>query len=122
MGNSAGLPPIYADTPIELAPDQVIVSFPVNTFLENLAITLAQSIFVTNHEVGEIVRITPDGNITIIAKNVTGSIAVAFGEQQSDRTAIYVVTNGGMFLPPSPGVVPATVVRFEVTKAGYPLS
>ncbi|MBF2006840.1 MAG: gluconolactonase [Chlorogloeopsis fritschii C42_A2020_084] len=302
MENSAGLPPIYADTPIELAPAQVIASFPVNTFLENLAIAPDGNIFVTNHEVGKIVRITPDGNqqihasvegkvsgiaftangnlvvtgsnsdsvpvvfqvasdgtletlltlpdavflngitplsgslyltadsyrgaiwqidvakrlgsiwlehpllarsnpesiipaanglkrfgnvlyvsntekmlllrvpigtahqpgepeifvkqtniddfafdvegnlygathiynsvvritpdgnTTIIAEDVTGSTAVAFGERESDRTTIYVVNNGGMFLPPSTGVVPATVVRLEVTKAGYPLS
>jgi hypothetical protein len=38
MENSAMLPPQYADTPLELAPAKVITSFPVNTFLENLAI------------------------------------------------------------------------------------
>lgn len=38
METSVGLPPIYADTSIELAPAKVITSFPVNTFLENLAI------------------------------------------------------------------------------------
>ncbi|MBN3924293.1 gluconolactonase [Nostoc sp. NMS4] len=305
MGNSAGLPPIYADKPIELAPAQIITSFPVNTFLENLAIAPNGTIFVSNHEVGKIVRITPDGNqqihatvegkvsglafttngglvatgwnadsipvvslvtshgtvetlltlpdaiflngitplsdtqyltadsyrgaiwlidiaqrrgsiwlehpllarsnsenvtpaanglkrfgdflyvsntekmlllripvdstdkpgepeifveqtniddfafdvegnlygathiynsvvriasdrtTTIIAQaesGVIGSTAVAFGQGESDRTAIYVVTNGGMFLPPPTGVVPANVVRLEVGKAGYPLT
>ena len=34
---------------------------------------------------------------------------------------IYVVMNGGMFLPPPTGVVPANIVRLEVGKAGYPL-
>jgi sugar lactone lactonase YvrE len=304
MGNSAGLPPIYVDKPIELAPSKVITSFPVNTFLENLAIAPDGTIFVTNHEVGQIVRISPDGNqqihatvegkvsgialtangglvvagwnadsipvvsliasdgkvetlltlpdamflngitplsntqylaadsyrgaiwlidiaqrrgsiwlehpmlarsnsesvipaanglkrfgdflyvsntekmlllripvdtadqpgepeifveqtniddfafdvegnlygathiynsvvriasdrtTTIIAQaeaGVIGSTAVAFGQSDSDCTAIYVVTNGGMFLPPPTGVVPANVVRLEVGKAGYPL-
>ncbi|MEH1785661.1 gluconolactonase [Nostoc sp.] len=303
MGNSAGLPSIYADKPIELAPVKVIASFPVNTFLENLAIAPDGTIFVTNHEVGKIVRISPDGNqqihatvegkvsglafttneglvatgwnaesipvvslvandgtvetllklpdaiflngitplsdtqyltadsyrgaiwlidiaqrhgsiwlehpllarsnsenvtpaanglkrfgdflyvsntekmlllripvdtanqpgepeifveqtniddfafdvegnlygathiynsvvriasdrtTTIIAQaeaGVIGSTAVAFGQNESDRTAIYVVTNGGMFLPPPTGVVPANVVRLEVGKVGYP--
>ncbi|MDZ7953041.1 gluconolactonase [Nostoc sp. DedQUE09] len=305
MENSAVLPPIYVDTTIELAPAKVIASFPVNTFLENLAIAPDGTIFVTNHEVGEIVRISPDGNqqihatvegkvsglafaangglvatgwnadsipvvslvandgtvetllklpdaiflngitpfsntqyltadsyrgaiwlidvaqprtsiwlehpmlarsnseniipaanglkrfgdflyvsntekmlllripvdtanrpgepeifveqtniddfafdvegnlygathiynsvvriasdrsTTIIAQaeaGVIGSTAVAFGQTQSDRTAIYVVTNGGMFLPPPTGVVPANVVRLEVGKPGYPLA
>ncbi len=302
MENSAMLPPIYADTPIELAPAKIITSFPVNTFLENLAIAPDGTIFVTNHEVGKIVRITPDGNqqihatvegkvsglaftsngglvatgwnadsipvvslitasgtvetlvklpdaiflngitplshtqylaadsyrgaiwlidiaqrhssiwlehsllarsnaenvipaanglkrfgnllyvsntekmlllripigltnepsepeifveqtniddfafdvegnlygathiynsvvkitldgnTTIIAQaeqGVIGSTAVAFGQTESDRTAIYVVMNGGMFLPPPTGVVPANIVRLEVEKAGY---
>ncbi|WP_017651880.1 SMP-30/gluconolactonase/LRE family protein [Fortiea contorta] len=304
MANSAGLPPIYADTPIALAPAKVIASFPVNTFLENIAIAPDGTIFVTNHEVGEIVRLTPDGHqathakvegkvsgiaitpnndlvvpgwnadslpvvslitadgtvetlltlpdaiflngitpladtqyliadsyrgaiwsidiaqklvsiwlehpllarssaesiipaanglkrfgdffyvsntekmlllkvpittdntpgepeifveqtniddfafdvegnlygathiynsvvqitpngtTTVIAQaeqGVIGSTAVAFGQTDSDRTAIYVVMNGGMFLPPATGVVPANVVRLEVGKAGYPL-
>ncbi|MEH2087908.1 SMP-30/gluconolactonase/LRE family protein [Nostoc sp.] len=305
MGNSAVLPPIYVDTIIELAPAKVVTSFPINTFLENLAIAPDSTIFVTNHEVGQIVRINPDGNqqihatvegkvsglaftangglvatgwnadsipvvslvandgtvetllklpdaiflngitplsntqyltadsyrgaiwlidiaqprasiwlehpmlarsnseniipaanglkrfddflyvsntekmlllripvdtanrpgepeifaeqtniddfafdvegnlygathiynsvvriasdrsTTIIAQaeqGVIGSTAVAFGQTQSDRTAIYVVTNGGMFLPPPTGVVPANVVRLEVGKPGYPLA
>ncbi|MDZ8053222.1 MAG: SMP-30/gluconolactonase/LRE family protein [Aulosira sp. ZfuVER01] len=74
MGNSAMLPPIYADTPIELAPAKIITSFPVNTFLENLAIAPDGTIFVTNHEVGEIVRITPDGNQQIYA-SVEGKVS-----------------------------------------------
>lgn len=305
MGNSAGLPSIYADKQIQLALAKIIASFPVNTFLENLAIAPDGTIFVTNHEVGEIVRISPDGNqqihasvegkvsglaftangglvvtgwnadsiavvyliasdgtvetlltlpeaiflngitplsgtqyltadsyrgaiwlidiaqrrgsiwlehpmlarsnsenvipaanglkrfgdflyvsntekmlllripvgignepgepeifveqtniddfafdvegnlygathiynsvvriasdrsTTIIAQaesGVIGSTAVAFGQSEGDRTAIYIVTNGGMFLPPPTGVVPANVVRLEVGKAGYPLA
>ncbi|MCC5643195.1 gluconolactonase [Nostoc sp. CHAB 5824] len=305
MGNPVGLPPIYAEKPVELALGKVITSFPVNTFLENLAIAPDGTIFVSNHEVGKIVRITPDGNqqihatfegkvsglafttngdlvatgwngdsipvvslvkndgtvetlltlpdaiflngiiplsgtqyltadcyrgaiwlidiaqrrgsiwlehpilarsnsesvmpaanglkrfgdflyvsntekmlllripvdiadqpgepeifveqtniddfafdvegnlygathiynsvvkiatngsTTIIAQaesGVIGSTAVAFGQREGDRTAIYVVTNGGMFLPPPTGVVPANVVRLEVGKAGYPLA
>ncbi|KOP23397.1 hypothetical protein AMR41_26365 [Hapalosiphon sp. MRB220] len=60
------LPPIYADTPIELAPAKIITSFPVNTFLENLVIAPDGTIFVTNHEVGQIVRITPDDNGVLV--------------------------------------------------------
>ncbi|OUL18001.1 gluconolactonase [Nostoc sp. 106C] len=74
MENSAMLPPIYADTPIELAPAKIITSFPVNTFLENLAIAPDGTIFVTNHEVGKIVRITPDGNQQIHA-SVEGKVS-----------------------------------------------
>ncbi|MBE9005271.1 gluconolactonase [Fortiea sp. LEGE XX443] len=74
MENSAMLPPIYADTPIELAPAKIITSFPANTFLENLAIAPDGTIFVTNHEAGKIVRITPDGNQQIHA-SVEGKVS-----------------------------------------------
>ena len=76
-------------------------------------------------------RISSDRSTTIIAQAESGvicSTAVAFGQGKGDvydglrlRTAISVVNNGGMFLPPPTGVVPANVVRFEVGKAGYPL-
>ncbi|BDI14263.1 hypothetical protein ANSO36C_00650 [Nostoc cf. commune SO-36] len=93
MGNSAGLPPIYADKPIELAPAKIITSFPANTFLENLAIAPNGTIFVSNHEVGEIVRITPDGNQQIHA-TVEGKVSgLAFtangGWQQAGMLILY---------------------------------
>jgi sugar lactone lactonase YvrE len=96
--------------------------FVKQTNIDDFAFDLEGNLYGATHIYNSVVRITPDGNTTIIAEDVTGSTAVAFGQRESDRTAIYVVTNGGMFLPPSTGVVPATVVRFEVTKAGYPLS
>ena len=64
-----------------------------------------------------VVKIAPDGAIAIIAlaeQGVTGSTAVAFGRRVNDRTSLYVVTNGGMFLPPTTGVVPAEVVRLQI--------
>jgi hypothetical protein len=73
---------------------------------------------------GGLIQLNWYGSTTIIAQaeqGVIGSTAVAFGQQESDKTAIYVVMNGGMFLPPPTGVVPANVVRLEVGKAGYPL-
>ncbi|TFI50884.1 gluconolactonase [Mastigocladus laminosus UU774] len=83
MENSLMLPPIYADTPIELAPAKIITSFSVNTFLENLAIAPDGTIFVTNHEAGKIVRITPDGNQQIhasIAGKVSGLAFTVYGD------------------------------------------
>jgi sugar lactone lactonase YvrE len=96
--------------------------FVKQTNIDDFAFDVEGNLYGATHIYNSVVRITPDGNTTIIAEDVTGSTAVAFGQRESDRTAIYVVTNGGMFLPPSTGVVPATVVRLEVTKAGYPLS
>jgi hypothetical protein len=54
------LPNIYANASIEVVPAQPIATFPVNTFLENLAIAPSGEIFVTNHEVGEVVKLNRD--------------------------------------------------------------
>jgi hypothetical protein len=62
------LPPIYADTPVELCHAQFVATFPVNTFLENLAILSSGDIYLTNHDVGEIVLLKPDGNLTVYAQ------------------------------------------------------
>jgi hypothetical protein len=64
-----------------------------------------------------IVKITPDGKTTTIAtaeQGVIGSTAVAFGRTKNDNTCIYIVGNGGMFLPPPTGIVPSEVVRLDV--------
>ena len=62
------LPDLYADTPIELAPAQSLATFPVNTFLENLAIAPNGDIFVTSHEAGTIVKLDTDYVLTEYAK------------------------------------------------------
>ncbi|MEA5553029.1 SMP-30/gluconolactonase/LRE family protein [Anabaena cylindrica UHCC 0172] len=92
--------------------------FVKQTNIDDFAFDVEGNLYGATHVYNSVVRIAPDGTTTIIAEseqNVIGSTAVAFG----DRTAIYVVTNGGMFLPPPTGVVAATVVRLEVGKAGY---
>ncbi|NDJ23222.1 gluconolactonase [Nostoc sp. B(2019)] len=94
------------------------------TNIDDFAFDVEGNLYGATHIYNSVVRIAPNGSTTIIAQaeqDVIGSTAVAFGQQESDRTAIYVVTNGGMFLPPPTGVVPATVVRLEVGKAGYHL-
>lgn len=94
------------------------------TNIDDFAFDVEGNLYGATHIYNSVVRIAPNGSTTIIAQaeqDVIGSTAVAFGQQESDRMAIYVVTNGGMFLPPSTGVVPATVVRLEVGKAGYHL-
>jgi sugar lactone lactonase YvrE len=99
--------------------------FVEQTNIDDFAFDVEGNLYGATHIYDSVVRITPDGETTTIAQaeqGVTGSTAVAFGQQESDRTAIYVTTNGGMFLPPPTGVVAANVVRLEVGKAGYPLS
>ncbi|MBD1864510.1 gluconolactonase [Trichocoleus sp. FACHB-46] len=60
---------------VALLPAQSVSTFPVNTFLENLAILPSGDIYLTNHEVGEVVQLDPDGNLTTYAQlsgKVTG--------------------------------------------------
>jgi len=69
------LPNIYANTPIALVPAKSVAQFPVNTFLENLEIASDGSIFITNHEVGKVVKLGINGELSIYAKlegKVTG--------------------------------------------------
>ncbi|MBD1843051.1 gluconolactonase [Cyanobacteria bacterium FACHB-63] len=62
------LPAIYADMPVALLPAQSVSTFPVNTFLENLAILPSGDIYLTNHEVGQIVQLDPDGSLRMYAQ------------------------------------------------------
>lgn len=62
------LPDIYAHAPVDLLPAQSIISFPVNTFLENLAIAPSGDIYITNHEIGAILQLNPQGNVKTYAQ------------------------------------------------------
>ncbi|MBE9053921.1 gluconolactonase [Nostocales cyanobacterium LEGE 11386] len=96
--------------------------FVEQTNIDDFAFDVEGNLYGATHIYNSVVKITPDGSTTIIAQaeqGVIGSTAVAFGQTAGDRTAIYVVMNGGMFLPPPTGVVPANIVRLEVGKAGY---
>jgi len=83
MSQDAGLPPIYADTPVELAPHEIVTSFPANTFLENLAIASNGTLFVTNHEVGQILQIAPEGDSSVLASTDGKVTGIAFAPDGS---------------------------------------
>ncbi len=74
------------------------------------------NLFVTTHVYNNVVRIATDGKMTIIAAEnefVTGDTSLVFGRGR-DKNAVFVVTNGGMSLPPTGGVQTAKIVRLEV--------
>lgn len=106
MSEATGLPPIYADTPLALVPYQLIASFPVNTFLENLAIAPDGTLFVTNHEVGQILRITTegdhsvfastDGKVTGIAFAPDGGLVVTGWNTEGVPILLYAAPNGAV--------------------------
>lgn len=95
-----------------------------NVNLDDFAFDIQGNLYAATHVYNSVVRITPDGQITTIAKaeqGMTGNTALAFGRTSGDRTSLYVTTNGGMSLPPATGVEPAKVVRLEVGIEGFVL-
>lgn len=99
-GNKAGKPELFADK--------------ING--DDFAFDKNGNLFVTTHVYNNVVKITPDGKITVIAaesENVTGDTSLAFGRGK-DKNAIFVVTNGGMSNPPASGVQTAKIVRLEI--------
>ncbi|MBM0740990.1 SMP-30/gluconolactonase/LRE family protein [Phormidium sp. CLA17] len=94
---------------------------PVN--LDDFAFDQDGNLYGTTHIYNSVIKITPDGCMTTIAQaaqGMSGSTALAFG-QGDDRTNLYVVTNGGMSLPPSTGLESAKVMRLDIGIAGHPL-
>ncbi|NJL20572.1 MAG: gluconolactonase [Leptolyngbyaceae cyanobacterium SM1_3_5] len=82
--------------------------------IDDFAIDSAGNLYATTHVFNSVLRIAPDGSLTTIAQadqGVTGCTALAFDENQS---SLYIVTNGGMTLPPADGVQPAEVVRLSL--------
>ena len=83
------------------------------------------NLYLATHPLNSVVRIAPDGrDIAVLGtaeQGLAGSTAVAFGRGPADRDAIYVTTNGGMFLPPPTGAVPAELVRLRVGAEGAPV-
>jgi hypothetical protein len=105
----------------EEQPGEPII-FLSSTNIDDFAFDNEGNLYAATHIYNSVLLITPDGTTTTIAQadqGVIGSTAVGFGRLPDDATSIYVVTNGGMFLPPEGGVVPANVVRLEVGKPGY---
>jgi hypothetical protein len=89
--------------------------------IDDFAFDTEGNLYGATHIYNSVIRLAPNGQITTIAQaaqGMTGSTAVAFGHTNGDRTALYVVTNGGMFLPPPTGVEPAYVVQLQIGKPG----
>lgn len=75
MTPSQSLPSLFSDAPITLVPAQVIAEFPVNTFLESIVVSPDQTLFITDHYGGKIIRIDTEGVATthaIVAGKATG--------------------------------------------------
>ncbi|MBY0507644.1 MAG: SMP-30/gluconolactonase/LRE family protein [Bryobacteraceae bacterium] len=87
--------------------------------LDDFALDEAGNLYGTTHVYNSVVKVAPDGTSTVIAdasSGVTGCTALAFGRLSGDRNKLYVVTNGGMSLPPPSGVATAKIVQLDLNQ------
>ncbi|BAZ08407.1 hypothetical protein NIES4071_02120 [Calothrix sp. NIES-4071] len=95
-----------------------------NINLDDFAFDVDGNLYGTTHVYNSVVKITSSGSITIIAEaeqGMVGSTALAFSRIEGEKTKVYVVTNGGMSLPPATGIETAKVVCLDVGAVGLPL-
>jgi putative intracellular protease/amidase/sugar lactone lactonase YvrE len=98
------LPAIFDHTPEAIVSAQVIAEFPVNTFLENIAIDPQGTLFITSYEEGKLYRVTPDGECSEFA-SIDGTVA-----------GIAINSSGDLFVAGVNGKVP-TIFRIHSTGA-----
>lgn len=87
--------------------------------LDDFAFDGDGNLYGTTHVYNSVVKITSNGSITTIAQaeqGVTGSTSLAFGRLEATESQVYVVTNGGMSLPPTTGIEKAKVVCLDLQK------
>jgi len=82
MSVSPELPPLFANTPVALATARQIAEFPANTFLESIAVSPDNTLFITRHFEGQVLRIGAEGVPVVhgtIAGKATGLAFAADG-------------------------------------------
>lgn len=101
--------------------------FVENANIDDFAFDRQGNLYGTTHVFNSLVKIEPNGSMTIIAQaeqGMVGTTAVAFGKTENGtakNSSLYVTTNGGMSFPPPTGLECAKVVRLDVGIEGLPL-
>ncbi len=83
MSTPAGLPPIFAEVPVAIAPSHRVAEFPPGTFLESIAVSPDGTLFVSSHLDGKVLRIGADGVPVVhaaIAGKATGLALTSAGD------------------------------------------
>ncbi len=89
---------------------------------DDFAVAEDGSLYITTHPVNSLVRLSPDGKVVTVADKTDGMVgatAAIFGRTLGDESSLYVVTNGGSYIPPESGVETAKVLRVRVQERGY---
>jgi sugar lactone lactonase YvrE len=71
MPAQAGLPPIFAEVPVAIAPSHRIAEFPPGMFLESIAVSPDGTLFVSSHLDGKVLRIGADG-VPVVHATIAG--------------------------------------------------
>jgi hypothetical protein len=83
MSTPAGLPSIFAEVPVAIAPSHLVAEFPPGTFLESIAVSSDGTLFVSSHLDGKVLRMGADGVPVVhaaIAGKATGLALTAAGD------------------------------------------
>ena len=89
---------------------------------DDFAVAQDGSLYITTHPVNTLVHLSADGEVNTIAgmtEGMTGATAAVFGRRLGDESNLYVVTNGGSYIPPESGIETAKVLRVAVPQRGY---
>lgn len=97
------LPPIFEHSTEEIVPAKTIAEFPVNTFLENIAINAEGKIFIPSYESGQIYQLTANGESSLLA-TIDGNAA-----------GIALAPDGNLLVAGNNGKTPAV---FRISRDG----
>jgi hypothetical protein len=104
MSTPPGLPSIFAESPVILVPACQIADFPVNTFLESIAINTDGTLFFTSHLDGKVFRMGKDGIPTVhatISGKAAGLVFTSDGDlllsawNDRDISTVFVISPQG---------------------------
>jgi hypothetical protein len=104
MSTPSGLPSIFAESPVILVPARQIADFPVNTFLESIAVGTDGTLFFTSHLDGKVFRMGKNGIPTVhatITGKATGLVFTSDGDlllsawNERDISTVFVISPQG---------------------------
>jgi hypothetical protein len=82
--------------------------------LDDFAFDAAGNLYGTTHVFNSVVKLTPTGEMTVIATAAEGMVGSTALAVDQETQAAYVVTNGGLSFPPPTGLETAKVVRLTI--------
>jgi sugar lactone lactonase YvrE len=102
---------------------------PLSLWAENLraddfAFSASGSLYIATHPAQTVMRLESSGKRTTLAgpaEGAVGSTACAFGRLTEDRTALYVTTCGGIYVPYHGVLQEAKLLRLQVGENGTPV-